>query len=97
MVFNTDPANNDTDNDTITDWWETWVYNTSALYNDTDGDELYDNEETLVEVWPYGPWPPTNWSIGMGTEEGDVLAQQSSYALSEELPTARQVSGCVRN
>jgi len=69
MVFNTNPANVDTDNDTITDWYEIWVYNTSALTNDTDWDGLFDNEETLTEVWPYGSWPPENWSIGMGTED----------------------------
>jgi len=64
IIFMTDPASNDTDGDGITDWWEIWVYNTSALYDDTDGDGLLDNEEVVSEVWPWGPWPPTNWSIG---------------------------------
>jgi hypothetical protein len=92
LVFNTDPADNDTDDDTITDWWETWVYNTSALYNDTDGDELYDNEETLIEVWPYGPWPPSNWSIGMGTEEGlYALAEETPFALADVSPILEYV------
>ncbi|MGY5876101.1 MAG: hypothetical protein RTU30_10170 [Candidatus Thorarchaeota archaeon] len=86
LVFNTNPANNDTDNDTIIDWWEIWVYNTSALYNDTDGDGLYDFEETLVEVYPYGPWPPSNWSVGMGTEEAMAYAAETPYVLAEDSP-----------
>ncbi|NWF95787.1 MAG: hypothetical protein HXY34_06560 [Candidatus Thorarchaeota archaeon] len=69
VVFNSNPSNNDTDNDTISDWYEIWVYNTSALQADTDGDGLYDDEETLTEIWPYGSWPPENWSTGIG--EGD--------------------------
>ena len=69
MVFNTNPTSNDTDSDTILDWWEVWVYNTSALDIDTDGDGLNDTQETLYEVYPYGAWPPTNWSIGMTTED----------------------------
>ncbi|MBD3157373.1 MAG: hypothetical protein GF309_01170 [Candidatus Lokiarchaeota archaeon] len=68
MVFNSNPASNDSDNDTLPDWNEIWVYNTSAISNDTDGDGLLDNEETLYEVYPYGDWPPVNWSIGMTTE-----------------------------
>ncbi len=91
LVFNTNPACNDTDNDTITDWWETWVYNTSALYNDTDGDELYDFEETLVEVWPYGPWPPSNWSLGMEPTEMYALAEATSFVLAEESPILQYV------
>ncbi|MFX1330380.1 MAG: hypothetical protein ACFE9W_02390 [Promethearchaeota archaeon] len=86
LIFNTNPANNDTDNDTIVDWWEVWVYNTSAIYNDTDGDGLYDFEETLVEVWPYGPWPPTNWSTGLGTELHFALAEDTPFVLAEDLP-----------
>jgi hypothetical protein len=74
MVFNSNPSNNDTDNDTLTDYMEIWVYNTSALFNDTDGDGLWDFEETLTEVYPYGPWPPDNWSIGMGREWNATLA-----------------------
>ncbi|MBN2229210.1 MAG: hypothetical protein JW779_06410 [Candidatus Thorarchaeota archaeon] len=69
IVFNSDPQNNDTDNDSLDDWWEIWVYNTSAIHDDTDGDGLLDNEEVTLEIWPYGSWPPTNWSIGIG--EGD--------------------------
>ncbi|MFW9892507.1 MAG: FG-GAP-like repeat-containing protein [Candidatus Thorarchaeota archaeon] len=91
MIFNTNPANNDTDNDTITDWWETWVYNTSALYNDTDGDELYDFEETLVEVWPYGPWPPSNWSLGMEPAEMYALAESTPFIIADESPILRYV------
>ncbi|MFW9982040.1 MAG: hypothetical protein ACFFE3_09025, partial [Candidatus Thorarchaeota archaeon] len=91
MIFNTNPANNDTDNDTITDWWETWVYNTSALYNDTDGDELYDFEETLVEVWPYGPWPPSNWSLGMEPAEMYALAESTPFVIADESPILQYV------
>ncbi|NHJ14265.1 MAG: hypothetical protein EAX95_11350 [Candidatus Thorarchaeota archaeon] len=89
VVFNTDPANPDTDGDTIPDWWEVWVYNTSALYNDTDGDQIPDYEEYLVEIWPYGPWPPSNWSIGIGSEneptEGEPPAAEppSEYVFAE--------------
>jgi hypothetical protein len=90
MVFNTDPASNDTDNDTISDWWEVWVYNTSALTNDTDGDSLLDNEETLTEVWPYGAWPPVNWSIGWVGEwnltEGETLSSANVLADGWSLP-----------
>ncbi len=64
MIFNTNANSTDTDNDTLDDWSEIWRYNTSALSNDTDGDGLYDFEETLSDVWPYGPWPPTDWSTG---------------------------------
>jgi hypothetical protein len=71
MVFYTDANNSDTDNDTLDDWSEVWVYNTSALTNDTDGDGLEDNLETVSDVYPYGPWPPSNWSVG------------KSFALSE--------------
>lgn len=81
MVFNTEPDQIDTDNDTIPDWWETWVYNTSALYNDTDGDGLEDQFETLQEVWPYGDWPPTNWSIGLTTE--DEPAELTPFYLAQ--------------
>ncbi len=92
VVFNTNPANNDTDNDTITDWWEVWVYNTSAIYDDTDGDGLFDYEETLTEVWPYGPWPPDNWSIGMGSGDNGTpggwtppaMNSINGFALSQE-------------
>ncbi len=87
MVFNTDPTTSDTDNDTLPDWWEVWVYNTSALYNDTDGDGLLDNEETLTEVWPYGPWPPTNWSTGMAwltrPEEGVSAVSGPSRGMAD--------------
>ncbi|MHA1929059.1 MAG: hypothetical protein ACTSV2_10845, partial [Candidatus Thorarchaeota archaeon] len=69
MVFNTDPANIDTDNDSLDDWHEIWVYNTSALSNDTDWDGLGDWEEEHPEVWPYGAWPPTDWNVGMTTED----------------------------
>ncbi len=74
IIFNTDPGNVDTDNDTLDDWHEIWVYNSSALSNDTDGDGLYDFEETLYDVYPYGSWPPTNWSIGLETS-GMALAE----------------------
>ncbi|MHA2376554.1 MAG: hypothetical protein ACXAB9_10335, partial [Candidatus Thorarchaeota archaeon] len=73
IVFLSDPADNDTDDDTILDWWETWVYNTSAIREDTDGDGLMDNEETLTEIWPWGPWPPTNWSTGIGTGDNGTI------------------------
>ena len=91
VVFNTNPANNDTDNDSISDWWEIWVYNTSALVSDTEGDGYYDPEETLTEIWPYGPWPPTNWSIGLppgdnGTPGGYVPA---GLMMDFELPPGR--------
>ncbi len=72
MIFNTNANSTDTDNDTIDDWSEVWRYNTSALTNDTDGDGLYDFEEQLYDVWPYGPWPPANWSIGKGALVADV-------------------------
>ncbi len=94
VVFNTNPANNDTDNDTILDWYEVWVYNTSALRADTDGDGLYDYEETLTPIWPYGPWPPTNWSIGMGHGDNGTpggykppltdLSYGTQFALAQE-------------
>lgn len=65
VVFHTNATLRDSDNDTLDDWYEVWVYNTSANKIDSDGDGLADNEETLTEVYPYGTWPPTNWSIGM--------------------------------
>jgi hypothetical protein len=71
IVFQTEANNSDTDNDTLDDWSEVWVYNTSALTNDTDGDGLEDNLETVSDIYPYGPWPPSNWSVG------------KSFALSE--------------
>ncbi len=68
MVFNTEPDLADTDNDTIDDWTEVWVYGSDPRSNDTDGDNITDTFESFEELWPWGPWPPTNWSIGMGTE-----------------------------
>ncbi|MBD3408392.1 MAG: hypothetical protein GF411_19875 [Candidatus Lokiarchaeota archaeon] len=81
MVFNSEPDQIDTDNDTIPDWWEIWVYNTSAIYNDTDGDGLEDQFETLQQVWPYGDWPPTNWSIGLTSE--NESAEITPYYLAQ--------------
>ncbi|MHA1781749.1 MAG: hypothetical protein ACTSYL_12885 [Candidatus Thorarchaeota archaeon] len=93
-VFNTNPANNDTDGDGLGDWEETWVYNTSALYNDTDGDGLLDSEETLYEVYPYGAWPPTDWSIGMTTEnESAETGLTSSAALASAVPAQTAIPG----
>ena len=73
MVFNTQPDHPDTDNDTIDDWTEVWVYDSNPRSNDTDGDGLYDWEESFTDVYPYGPWPPSNWSIGMGTEHDPAV------------------------
>lgn len=86
VVFNTNATNIDTDYDTIDDWHEVWVYNTSAFKIDTDGDDLPDNEETLIPVYPYGSWPPTNWSIGMVDSDirpaSHVVAQSGLYPTS---------------
>ena len=87
-VFNTNPASNDTDMDGLDDWHEIWVYNTSALYNDTDGDGLLDSEETLYELYPYGSWPPTDWNVGMTSENetaeaGLGIASLSSYETAQ--------------
>ncbi|TFF96853.1 hypothetical protein EU546_00460 [Candidatus Thorarchaeota archaeon] len=68
MVFNTRPDCNDTDGDSLTDFSEVWVFNTSALSADTDGDNLTDSEEAVYEIWPYGPFPPSNWSVGFTSE-----------------------------
>ncbi|MHA1959560.1 MAG: hypothetical protein ACW99U_04985, partial [Candidatus Thorarchaeota archaeon] len=84
-VFNSNPTSNDTDGDGIYDWWEAWVYNTSAIHDDTDGDGLYDNEETLTEIYPYGPWPPTNWSIGIGEgDNGTIGGYVPPFALAQD-------------
>ncbi|MHA1247020.1 MAG: hypothetical protein ACTSPE_06810, partial [Candidatus Thorarchaeota archaeon] len=91
-VFNTDPTTNDTDMDGLDDWHEIWVYNTSALYNDTDGDGLLDSEETLYEIWPYGSWPPTNWSIGMTTENEPEEGGTGPIALSSVGPVIAQTA-----
>ncbi len=93
VVFNTNPVLVDTDNDSISDWWEIWVYNTSALNPDTDGDGWNDTTEVLVEVYPYGPWPPSNWSIGLpggdnGTPGGFVPAGLPLYTL----PPSRHIT-----
>jgi hypothetical protein len=74
IIFNSDANNTDTDNDTLDDWNEIWRYNTSALTNDTDGDGLWDFEETVYDVYPYGPWPPSNWSIGKYLALADLRA-----------------------
>ena len=48
-VLGTDPANNDTDNDTLSDYYEVVYHGTSPTEKDTDGDGLPDNQEyTLV-------------------------------------------------
>jgi hypothetical protein len=83
VVFNSDPAVIDTDNDTLDDYHEIWVYNTSALTNDTDGDGLFDNEETVSDVYPYGPWPPGDWGTG-GAGEAFILAQ-SPFLLADPI------------
>jgi hypothetical protein len=81
-VFNSNPALNDTDGDGITDYMEVWVYNTSALHSDTDGDGLSDFNETKYEIYPYGPWPPTNWSIGMGEGDNGTVGGYVPYSLA---------------
>jgi hypothetical protein len=83
VVFNSNPAVIDTDNDTLDDYHEIWVYNTSALTNDTDGDGLFDNEETVTDVYPYGPWPPGDWGTG-GEGEPFILAQ-SPFLLADPI------------
>ncbi|MDF1537715.1 MAG: hypothetical protein P1Q69_02290 [Candidatus Thorarchaeota archaeon] len=75
MVFNTNPGYWDTDNDTIDDWTEVWVYGSSAWSNDTDGDGFFDWEEGFADVYPYGAWPPVNWSIGIGTENDPAIGE----------------------
>ncbi len=92
VVFNTNPASNDTDNDTISDWWEIWVYNTSALNADTDGDGWSDPTEVLEEVFPYGPWPPSNWSTGLPAGEGGTHGGYLLAALSTDtLPPSKHL------
>lgn len=94
-VFNSNPASNDTDEDGLDDWHEIWVYNTSALYNDTDGDGLLDNEETLTEIYPYGPWPPSNWSTGIGPAAlaADDPAKSVALASGGAIPAQTVIPG----
>lgn len=75
MVFNTQPDFWDTDNDTIDDWTEAWVYGSNPRSNDSDGDNITDTFESFEELYPWGPWPPTNWSIGWGTENDPAVGE----------------------
>ncbi len=91
VTFKTDASNVDTDNDTISDWWEVWVYNTSAINADTDGDNLPDINETLTEVWPYGPWPPAGsptepGQFSMATEHPGAVLASAEYLTSATDP-----------
>ncbi|MGY5878774.1 MAG: hypothetical protein RTV31_00930 [Candidatus Thorarchaeota archaeon] len=88
ITFRTDASNVDSDNDTISDWWEVWVYNTSALNADTDGDNLPDINETLTEVWPYGPWPPSGSSTVPGRFTTAAESPGAILAAAEYLTSA---------
>lgn len=95
IVFNSNPQVTDTDNDTLSDWWEIWVYNTSAIHDDTDGDGLLDYEEEVTEIWPYGPWPPTNWSIGLFEASVEPPGGYSPFVTAEFTLPERPVLAAI--
>ena len=88
----TDPLNEDTDYDGVSDGYELEVIETNPLSNDSDGDNIYDNEEEELGLDPLDPDMDNDGLVDGEDIDGDGII--NFFDQCPQIPGLATEEGC---